>query len=50
MLLVLPHHKKGHYIEDKWKKERREYLKLHIAVDVKSKQIISFRVTKRYSS
>jgi hypothetical protein len=24
--------KKGHYIEDKWKKERREYLKLHIAV------------------
>ncbi|MDR4512759.1 MAG: IS5 family transposase [Nitrososphaeraceae archaeon] len=37
---------KGHYIEDKWKKERREYLKLHIAVDVKSKQIILFRVTK----
>ena len=22
--------KKGTYIEDKWKKERREYLKLHI--------------------
>ncbi|MGB9169451.1 MAG: transposase, partial [Nitrososphaeraceae archaeon] len=22
--------KKGNYIEDKWKKERREYLKLHI--------------------
>ncbi|MGB9167398.1 MAG: IS5 family transposase [Nitrososphaeraceae archaeon] len=38
--------KKGNYIEDKWKKERREYLKLHIAVDIKSKQIISFRVTK----
>jgi predicted metal-binding protein len=38
--------KKGNYIENKWKKERREYLKLHIAVDVKSKQIISFRVTK----
>jgi hypothetical protein len=38
--------KKGNYIEDKWKKERREYLKLHIAVDVKSKQIISFRITK----
>jgi len=37
---------KGHYIEDKWKKERREYLKLHVAVDVKSKQIILFRVTK----
>jgi len=38
--------KKGNYIEDKWKKERREYLKLHIAVDIKSKQIVSFRVTK----
>lgn len=38
--------KRGNYIEDKWKKERREYIKLHIAVDVKSKQIISFRVTK----
>ncbi|HJS63329.1 MAG TPA: transposase [Nitrososphaeraceae archaeon] len=38
--------KKGNYIEDKWKKEGREYLKLHIAVDVKSKQIILFRVTK----
>ncbi|MGB9168637.1 MAG: transposase [Nitrososphaeraceae archaeon] len=38
--------KKGNYIEDKWKKEHREYLKLHIAVDIKSKQIISFRVTK----
>jgi len=29
-----------------WRKERREYLKLQIAADVKSKQIISFRVTK----
>jgi len=38
--------RRGHYIEDKWKKERREYLKLHIAVDVKSKQIVLFRVTK----
>ena len=38
--------KKAHYIEDKWKKERREYLKLHIAVNTESKQIISFRVTK----
>jgi hypothetical protein len=38
--------KKGIYIEDKWKKERREYLKLHITVDVKSQQIILFRVTK----
>lgn len=25
----------------------REYLKLHIAADTKTKQIISFRVTKR---
>jgi len=38
--------KKGTYIEDKWKREHREYLKLHIAVDVKSKQIVLFRVTK----
>jgi hypothetical protein len=38
--------KRGNYIEDRWKKERREYIKLHITVDIKSKQIISFRVTK----
>ena len=36
-----------HDIKDRWKKkERREYIKLHIPVDTKSKQIISFRVTK----
>ncbi|HJS64819.1 MAG TPA: transposase [Nitrososphaeraceae archaeon] len=46
MLLVLPYLRKVLYIEDKWKKERREYLKLHIAVDTKSKQIISFLITK----
>jgi len=39
-------YKKGNYIEDRWEKERREYLKLHIVVDIKLKQIISFRVTK----
>ena len=39
-------YKKGNYIEDVWKKELREYLKLHIEVDIKSKQIISFRITK----
>ena len=42
--------KRGNYIEDKSGRKSvcREYIKLHIAVDVKSKQIISFihRVTK----
>jgi hypothetical protein len=36
----------GNYIEDKWKRERREYLKLHIADDIKSNHIVSFIVTK----
>jgi hypothetical protein len=38
--------KRGHYIEDTWRRERREYLKLHIVVDSRSKEIIPFRVTK----
>ena len=32
----LPILKRGNYIEDKWKKERREYLKSHIMVNIKS--------------
>jgi len=28
---------KDTYIEDKWKKKRRKYLKFYIAVDIKSK-------------
>lgn len=37
--------KKGHYIEQKWIRKRKEFVKLHIAVDAKTKKIISFRVT-----
>lgn len=38
--------KKGDYIEQKWIRKRKEFVKLHIAVDVKSEKIVSFRVTK----
>ena len=38
--------KKGDYIEDKWIREKKEFVKLHIAVDEKSKKVISFRITK----
>ena len=37
--------KKGHYIEQKWIRKRKEFVKLHIAVEGKTKKIISFRVT-----
>lgn len=36
---------KGSYIEDKWKKEKRRYVKLHIVADMKTKKIVGFRVT-----
>jgi hypothetical protein len=38
--------KKGDYIEQKWIKKKKEFIKLHIAVDAKSEKIVSFRVTK----
>jgi Transposase DDE domain len=38
--------KKGSYIEQKWIRRRKEFVKLHIAVDAKSEKIVSFRVTK----
>ena len=38
--------KKGDYIEDKWKREKKEFVKLHISVDEKSKKVVSFRITK----
>ena len=38
--------KKGDYIEEKWIREKKEFIKLHIAVDdEKSKKVISFRIT-----
>ncbi|HET7284699.1 MAG TPA: transposase [Nitrososphaeraceae archaeon] len=38
--------KKGDYIEEKWIREKKEFIKLQIAVDEKSKKVISFRITK----
>ena len=38
--------KKGDYIEQKWIRKKKEFIKLHIAVDTKSEKIVSFRVTK----
>ena len=38
--------KKGDYIEEKWIRKKKEFIKLHIAVDVKSKKVISFRITR----
>lgn len=36
---------KGSYIEDKWKKEKRKYVKLHILADKKTGKIRGFRIT-----
>ena len=38
--------KKGDYIEQKWIRKKKEFIKLHIAVDAESEKIIPFRVTK----
>jgi hypothetical protein len=39
--------KKGDYIEQKWIRKKKEFIKLHIAVDdAKSKKVVSYRVTK----
>ena len=38
--------KKGDYIEQKWIRKKKEFVKLHIAVDAKSEKIVSFRITK----
>ena len=41
--------KKGdYYIEQKWIRKKKEFIKLHVAVDddAKSKKVVSFRVTK----
>jgi hypothetical protein len=38
--------KKGDYIEQRWIRKRKEFVKLHIAVDTKSEKIVSFRVIK----
>lgn len=38
--------KKGDYIEEKWIRKKKEFVKLHIAIDAKSKKVVSFRITK----
>ena len=40
---------KGAYIEDKWKKEKRKYVKLHILADRKTRKIAGFRVTSEHT-
>jgi hypothetical protein len=45
-LIVVTVTKKGDYIEQKWIRKKKEFVKLHIAVDAKSEKIISFRITK----
>ena len=37
---------RGEWMREKWKTRRRGFIKIHIAVDVKSKQITSIQVTK----
>ncbi len=36
---------KGAYIENKWRGEKRKFLKLHIMADEETKKIVGFRVT-----
>jgi Transposase DDE domain len=38
--------KKGDYIEEKWIRKKKEFIKLHMAADAKSKKVISFRITR----
>jgi len=38
--------KKGDYIEEKWIRKKKEFIKLHIAVHAKSKKVFSFRITR----
>ncbi len=40
---------KGAYIEAKWKKEKRRFLKLHILADRKTGKIAGFRVTSEHT-
>ncbi len=40
---------RGSYIEDKWRKEKRKFLKLHILADKKTGKIAGFRVTSEHT-
>ena len=37
---------RGEWIKEKWFKERRVFIKIHVAVDTESKQIVSMKVTQ----
>jgi hypothetical protein len=40
---------RGSYIEDKWKTEKRKFLKLHILADKKTGKIAGFRITSEHT-
>jgi hypothetical protein len=42
--------KKGDYIEEKWRRNKKEFIKLHIAVDGKNKGNSLFQNNKRKCS
>ena len=37
---------RGEWIKEKWLKERRGFIKIHVAVDTKSKQMVSMKVSE----
>src|SRR6476660_7079921 len=39
---------RGQWMQDKWKAGKKGYLKIHIAVNIKSKKILSIRVTDEH--
>ncbi len=39
---------RGQWMKDKWNVKKKGYLKIHIAVDVKSKEILSMKVTDEH--
>ncbi len=40
---------RGSYIEDKWKKDKRKFIKLHVLADKNTKKIVGFRVTSEHT-
>lgn len=37
---------RGEWIRDKWNRSRRGFIKIHVAVDIRTKHIVSMKVTK----
>jgi hypothetical protein len=40
---------RGFYIEEKWKMEKRKFLKLHVLADKKTAKVAGFRVTSEHT-